>query len=192
MTKPKKISKGKERALAGVEEPEVEEAVVDTEEESVGTGNNEMLVAAISSVGVVTVLRSSMNEKQLKLRLRISSQSKWKHMLTFLLREEVRVRGAWNLHVCQHHLLYLDRLVYTWNFVLQSDDLDSATRDVCRMFDLIRSNLSLFEEKEDRVVRPGTTVKPAQKISGELAEYPLMSTFDRNKLTSKGKGASFL
>jgi hypothetical protein len=190
MIEPKKISKGKKRALAGARKPEVEEADIDAEEESAGVGNSGMLVAAISSVGVVTVLRSSMNEKQLRLRLRISSQSKWKHMLTFLLREEVRVHGAWNLHVCQHHLLYLDRLVYTWNFVLQSDDLDSATRDVCRMFDLIRSNLSLFEEKEDRVMRPGTTAKPAQRISGELAEYPLMSTSDRNRLTSRGKGAS--
>lgn len=205
MGKAKRKNKGKARALAEAkkrQQPEPEEIDIEEEdeEEDEELANDEMLVEAIRGVGVATILRNGMTDKQIKLRLRISHQNRWKHMLTFLLREEARVRGDWSLHVCQHYLLYKDRLVYTWNFILQSEDLDNATRDVCRMFDLIRSNLSLFEEKEE-VMRPKTAAKnaaratvgsAAQRIFGELEEYPLLAPQDRNRPNAKGKGASLI
>lgn len=210
MGKPRRKNKGKERALAEAKKSkpkatsDVEEDIdIEEEPEEEELSNDEMLVRSIRGVPIITVLRNGMSPKQLKLRLRISNQSKWKHMLTFLLREEERVRGDWNLHICQHYLLYKDRLVYTWEFILQSDDLDNATRDVCRMFDLIRSNLSLFEDKEDRMMRPKggststgsartTVAQAAERIFGELEEYPLLAPQDRNRPNSKGKGASFI
>lgn len=207
MGKAKKKNKGKARALAEAkkrQQPEPEEEIdieEEDDEEDVELANDEMLVEAIRGVGVATILRNGMTDRQIKLRLRISHQNRWKHMLTFLLREEARVRGDWSLHVCQHYLLYKDRLVYTWNFILQSDDLDNATRDVCRMFDLIRSNLSLFEEKEE-VMRPkkggvrsaanAVVSSAAKRIFGELEEYPLLAPQDRNRPNSKGKGASLI
>lgn len=210
MGNPKKMSKGKKRALEEAQkqieikaaeaeaELDIDEEPEEPEEE---LALDEMLVNAIAGIGVATVLKNGMGDRQIKLRLRISNQSKWKHMLTFLLREEIRVRGDWNLHVCQHYLLYKDRLVYTWNFILQSEDLDNATRDVCRMFDLIRSNLSLFEDQEE-VMRPtkannsGPVTRAAREASrrifGELEEYPLIAPQDRNRPNSRGKGASFM
>lgn len=202
MGKPRK-NKGKERALAEAKRKKAAEAEIDVEEELDEEEErtlDQMLVESVDGVNVATVLNNGMTEKQVKLRLRISNQNKWKHMLTFLLREERRVEGDWSLHVCQHYLLYKDRLVYTWEFILQSEDIDNAVRDVCRMFDLIRSNLSLFEDHEERVMRPASNGGPAkaavgraaQRIFGELEEYPLLAPQDRNKPSAKGKGASFM
>ena len=150
---------------------------VDLEEEEPSL--DELLASSIENVNVATVIDSGSSEAQVKVRLRISNQNRWKHMLTFILREERRSKEAWKLHVCQHYLLHKDRLVYTREFM-------------CRMFDLIRSNLSLFDERET-VMRPKpseTTNRAAtRRIFGELEEYPLHAPHDRNKPNSKGKGA---
>lgn len=166
---------------------EVELEAQEDEEESPAN----LLVDAIQSVNVATVLRCSSSDFLVRVRLRISNQNRWKHMLTFILREENRSKEAWQLHVCQHYLLHNDRLVYTWEFILQSNELVVAVHDLCRMFDLIRSNLSLFDEKE-KVMRPKppkTTNRAVSRIFGELEEYPLHAPHDRNKPNSKGKGA---
>jgi len=203
-----RTNKGKTRALAAAkvkpanEEP-IEDVDIDVDEEEDDEEEeltlDEMLVESVAGVKIATVLGSWLSEKQVKLRLRISKPNKWKHMLTFLLREEKRVEGDWKLHACQHYLLYKDRLVYTWEFILQSEDLDNAVKDVCRMFDLIRSNLSLFEDQENRVMRPANNSRAravantvANRIYGELEEYPLLAPQDRNRPNSKGKGASFI
>lgn len=156
--------------------------------------NDEILANALDGVGIVSVLQSASTDKQVKLRVRIANQSRWKHMLTLLLREESRARGAWNVHICQQYLLHEDRLVYTWNFILQSNDIDGATRDVCRLFDFIRSNLKLFNDKEPSVIRPSKSEpkKEQPKVFRELREYPLTAAQDRNAVNSKGKGASYI
>lgn len=165
--------------------------------------NEDLLTEAIENTGVVSVLVRGSTDQQVKLRVRVSNENRWKHMITFLLREEVRVALSelkWNLHVCQTYLLKEGRLVYTWSFVLQSSDIDKAVMEVCRLFDLIRSNMSLFEERgEEEVIRPKkaqASNQKSNKLVGEIREYPLVGASpDRNKparhyLDFRGRGRS--
>jgi hypothetical protein len=195
--------------------------------------NEDLIVEAVENTGVASVLVQGSTEpddctcpscghviepspqtnKQVKLRVRVSNENRWKHMITFLLREELRIANSefkWNLHVCQTYLLKNNRLVYTWGFVVQSSDIDKATVEICRLFDLIQSNMSLFEESgEEKVMRPKgeptgekASKKKSGKLVGELNEYQLVGASpDRNRPTrhymdfrgsGKSKGAHYI
>lgn len=134
--------------------------------------------------GVAQVLLCSALDQQMKLRLRVTNESRWLHMVTLILREEKR--AAWNSHVCRQYVLHEDRLVYTWNFVLQADDIERAVMDVCRVFDLICSNIDMFSATEERELkRPAKKSRPAAKSGrpvghGELNEFPLVGAEGRH------------
>lgn len=153
---------------------------------------------------MVQVLSGACLQTQVKLRLRVTNESRWLHMITLILKEEGR--AEWNVHLCRQYILHEGRLVYTWNFVIQSGELERAVQDVCRVFDLICSNIDMFDDAEERELkrpspRPNNKSrrtsdgKPERKIShGDLDEIPLVGAEGRpvpevawNQFRSSGK-----
>lgn len=148
----------------------------------------ETLSEVIERTGVVEVRSATQVPHQVKLRLRVTNESRWLHMITLILKEEERAN--WGSHICRQYIIHEGRLVYTWNFIIQSDELDRAVQDVCRIFDLICSNIDMFEDAEDREVkRPKKRARrpaksngnaPKRKIGhGDLDEIPLIGVEGR-------------
>jgi hypothetical protein len=148
---------------------------------------DEIVTETIERTGVVQVLTSSTTSTQVKLRLRITNEARWLHMVTLILREESRAQ--WNAHICRQYVLHDGRLVYTWNFVLQGDDIRQTANDVCRVFDLICSNIDMFEGTEEKEVKrpvrrpvkpPESDSKPRRHVNhGDLEEIALVGTEGR-------------
>lgn len=138
---------------------------------------------------MVQVLSGARLPAQVRMRLRVTNESRWLHMITLVLKEEER--AEWNAHLCRQYILHEGRLVYTWNFVVQSGELERAVQDVCRVFDLICSNIDMFDDAEEREVkRPApkrsknakrtSNGKPERRIShGDLDEIPLVGAEGR-------------
>ena len=143
-----------------------------------------MVSDALERTGVVEVLSSSADLARVKLRLRVNNESRWNHMITLILREERR--SDWNVHICRQNILHENRLVYTWNFILQGDDLSSSVRDVCRVFDLICSNLDIFDDAEDREVKVPVKRKAKRKKAQGSRPERVVGPGDLNEIQLVG------
>lgn len=164
---------------------------------------DDILSDAVERTGVVQVLSGAVTLSQVRLRLRVTNESRWLHMITLVLKEEER--AEWSVHLCRQYILHEGRLVYTWNFVTQAAELDRAVQDVCRVFDLICSNIDMFDDAEEREMKRPAPRKvekkqpdngrPQRKIShGDLDEIPLVGAEGRavpevawNQFRSPGK-----
>jgi len=166
---------------------------------------DELLGEAVERTGVVQVLSSACLSEQVRMRIRVTNESRWIHMITLILKEEER--AEWNAHLCRQYILHEGRLVYTWNFVIQSGEIERAIQDVCRVFDLICSNIDMFDDAAEREMkRPSPKIKdssksqedngrPHRRIShGDLDEIPLVGAEGRaipevawNQFRSSGK-----
>jgi hypothetical protein len=130
-----------------------------------------MMADAVERTGVIQVLSSAMYPAQVKLRLRVNNEARWLHMLTLILKEEAR--AEWGAHFCRQYILNEGRLVYTWNFIVQATKLERAVQDVCRVFDLICSNIDMFDDAEERdVKRPPSRRGPNNKAKGQPGNKP--------------------
>jgi len=88
---------------------------------------DQLLREAIENSGVAEVLRSSTEGNTVKVLYRVQEKRSWLAILEYVL---ARTDG-WAAHVCQQYFMRGGRLVYGWNFILTSDDIEKAVPVVC-------------------------------------------------------------
>lgn len=88
-----------------------------------------LLSRAIEACGVVEIIRCSADAGSVKALYRVHEKRLWLGILEYILS---RAEG-WSAHVCQQYFMRGGRLVYGWNFILQSEDLTKATESVARL-----------------------------------------------------------
>lgn len=153
------------------------------------------LCAALEELGYVEVRSHQISDDNTKMKIvhRVHDRKAWTPVQNLLLREESRVGGRWTIfNGIQFHLNPSSRkgIGYLWVLMVQGD-LDQASNDMCRILDLVSSDLvSLPVEREER--RPlrrftqkgnGTQRKSDGVVyaGGQVLEYPLMAKEGRNK-----------
>lgn len=113
------------------------------------------LSKAIERTGVVEVVRSSLDERSIKVLYRVLQKRVWLGILEYTLSRA----DGWSAHVCQQYFMVGGRLVYGWNFILQpSDKVDVVVR---------------LLEQASRVV-PRMSI-----VSGPLESFPLVGASTR-------------
>lgn len=75
-----------------------------------------ILGEAIESSGVTEVLRTKMEESTIKVIHRVTDKRIWMAILQIILPQA----NGWTAHVCQQYFMRDKKLVYGWNFILQS------------------------------------------------------------------------
>jgi len=88
------------------------------------------LAQAITSTGVAEVVRASITGNTVKALYRVHDKQGWLSILEFIL---PRAEG-WSAHVCQQYFMRGHKLIYGWNFILQTTaDIDEVTRNVASL-----------------------------------------------------------
>lgn len=116
-----------------------------------------LLKEAIEFSGVVEVIRCSADAASVKALYRVHEKRLWLGILEYLLSRA----DGWSAHVCQQYFMRGGRLVYGWNFILQSADLNVATEHVARL------------------LQQAVSVVPKTLGRGPLESYPLMGASPR-------------
>lgn len=150
------------------------------------------LRSALSGLSFIEVLNHGAALDRVRLLMRVHDDSSWLPVLKLILREEKRqqeAERAWSVHICRQFMLRPDNdevLGFAWNFILRGTDLRAAVSDISRVIDLAKSAITLEDTPRSsaRGVVPKrqfkTTAKQRQKIQGDIWEYPLMASPDRN------------
>lgn len=117
----------------------------------------QLLARAIEASGVAEVIRCSSTEGSVKALFRVFEKRVWLGILEYTLS---RAEG-WSAHVCQQYFMRGGRLVYGWNFILQSEDTHTAVQHAAQ-----------------HLVRAAEVV-PQIVASGPLDSYPLVGASPR-------------
>jgi hypothetical protein len=83
---------------------------------------------AMKSTGFVEVVSHNESPNSIRLICRVSNKLRFRDMLEAIL---VTNLGTWTPHVCQQYFLRDQKLVYAWNFGINSEALESAVDSVC-------------------------------------------------------------
>lgn len=116
-----------------------------------------LLKEAIEFSGVAEVIRCSADAGSVKALYRVHEKRLWLGILEYILSRA----DGWSAHVCQQYFMRGGRLVYGWNFILQSEDLNAATEQVARL------------------LQQAATVVPKTVSRGPLESYPLVGASPR-------------
>lgn len=141
----------------------------------------------------------SKDKTKMKIVHRVYDQRSWTPVQCLLRREEKRVSGKWTMFTGIEHILNEDSrsgIGYLWVFMVQGD-LEVASNDLCRILDLISSDMvSLPIAGEDRPRRrskrrngkrinrrtpPPPSDQGVVMVGGQVLEYPLLAKPNRNK-----------
>jgi hypothetical protein len=120
---------------------------------------DKILAQAIDASGVAEVIRSSCAAGTVKLLYRVSEKRTWLAILEYAL---ARANG-WSAHVCQQYFMRGGKLVFGWNFILQSGE-----------------NLEEVAKKVSALITQGAKVVPKVMGGGQLSSFPLVG-HQRNK-----------
>jgi hypothetical protein len=86
------------------------------------------LVDKLETLGCVKVLKKSESEGSIRLLCRVINKKKWSSILENVLLN----KDGWEEHICQQYFLKDRKLVYGWNFIINSTDMDKAIKSICR------------------------------------------------------------
>jgi len=89
----------------------------------------QMLAEAIQNTKVAEVIRQTESADRISLVCRVHDKKVWCSVLEYVLSRKTN----WTEHVCQQYFLTNGRLVYGWNFILNSTTLDSSVKEACRL-----------------------------------------------------------
>lgn len=111
------------------------------------------LVDSINGLGVVEVVRQSFDAQSVKLLCRVHNKKVWCQVLEAVL----TAKSGWEAHICQQYFLKDGKLVYGWNFILQSP----------KLVDAVTNAASLIARSQSALTRETST-------SGEISSMPLI------------------
>ena len=117
----------------------------------------QLLKRAIEASGVAEVIRCSSTDGSVKALYRVFEKRVWLGILEFTLS---RAEG-WSAHVCQQYFMRGGRLVYGWNFILQSEDTTAAVQQAAQL------------------LAQAAEVVPQVVARGPLDSYPLVGASPR-------------
>jgi len=89
----------------------------------------QLLSAAIQQTGVAEVIKASQTDSSVNLICRVNDKKVWCKIVEYVLSRKTN----WSEHICQQYFMRNDRLVYGWNFIINSSDLDAAVKEACRL-----------------------------------------------------------
>lgn len=112
------------------------------------------LTEAIDSLGIVEVVKQSSDAQSVKLLCRVHDKKVWCQVLEVVL----IAKSGWDAHVCQQYFLKDGKLVYGWNFIIQSPKLVDALTNATSLISRTRSAITKAEESH----------------SGEITSMPLI------------------
>jgi len=75
-----------------------------------------LLGRAIAASGVAEIIRTSLENNTVKVLYRVREKRTWLAILEYALSRAT----DWSAHVCQQYFMRGGKLVYGWNFILQS------------------------------------------------------------------------
>lgn len=114
---------------------------------------DQILSQAIEDSGVAEVIRSSFESGTVKVLYRVREKRTWISILEYTLS---RANG-WSAHVCQQYFMRGGRLVYGWNFILQTPgDVEAVVLQVATL------------------IAQGAQVVPKVMGRGQLESFPLV------------------
>ena len=111
-----------------------------------------LLARAIEASGTAEVVRCSVSSSSVKVLFRVFEKRLWLGILEYALSRA----DGWDAHVCQQYFMRGGRLVYGWNFILQSKNLVQAV------------------QKAAKVLAAASEVIPRITPRGPLDSYPLV------------------
>lgn len=89
----------------------------------------QLLSAAIQHTGVAEVIKATQSEGNVSLICRVNDKKVWCKIVEYVLSRKTN----WSEHICQQYFMRNDRLVYGWNFIITSPDIDAAVKEACRL-----------------------------------------------------------
>jgi len=89
----------------------------------------EILAGAINKTGVAGVVRASSDAAGVKVLYRVGEKRTWLAILEYVLARA----DDWSAHVCQQYFMRGGKLVYGWNFILQSHKPEESVRRVAKL-----------------------------------------------------------
>lgn len=139
------------------------------------------LVATIEATGLADVVESEASKEQLTAKCRVHNEKMWLPIITFILQEEQR-QDDWVVHICQHHFLLDDRLVYAWNITFGADPVSKYIDDLCNVIRRMSSSIrSVMDEKPTPPPNRSKSHPKSNKTSvgfvvenGEVVSSPLI------------------
>lgn len=114
---------------------------------------DQLLAAAINATEVAEVIRSNTTPDGVKALCRVSEKRTWLSVLEYVLS---RAEG-WSAHICQQYFMRGGRLVYGWNFILQT-----------------QGDVPTVVERVGALIRQGARVAPKIAGVGPLDSFPLV------------------
>lgn len=91
--------------------------------------SHKKMIQTMTSTGFVEVVSHSESPDSLRLVCRVSNKLRFRDMLESVFL--ANTKKLWTPHVCQQYFLRDGKLVYAWNFVINSDKLDDAVDSIC-------------------------------------------------------------
>ena len=91
--------------------------------------NGEALKTAINGTRVAEVLRVKETDKSIYLLFRVHH----KRIFVGIMEYTILRKQGWEEHLSQRYFVKGKKLVYGWEFILRSDDLDKATIEVAKL-----------------------------------------------------------
>lgn len=107
------------------------------------------LTDAIAKTKVAEVVKGTETEDSVRLLCRVHKKDTWCKILEYILLR----KKDWSEHICQQYFMRNGQLIYGWNVIINSTEIDKAVDSVCK---LLQSALGSFrsraKEKKQQVV----------------------------------------
>lgn len=136
----------------------------------------ERMSRALESTGLIAPVSANFGENRIAILCRVpkDNEAKWVELITNILigaNLSSRTATAWQCHICRNYFLKEvngeDKLVWGWNFSVQAREMSLAMDSIIR-------------------ITKGQPVK--DQFPGELTEFPLRASPNRNSMVLGGKG----
>jgi hypothetical protein len=137
------------------------------------------LVAALNGTGIITVVKTDLDEYQASYLCRVHDDSEgqqtWLDLVKVLLRVAMESGEAWDLWVAKRYFLKpirgVQKLVYGWSLILTAGDLGAALVEFRRTVQTAAKDMGL-------------------RFEVESMPLPHVKDRDRNAPNAKGRGAA--
>lgn len=120
--------------------------------------DSSLLARAIEASGVAEAIRHSVAGNTVKVLYRVHDKRLWLGILEYTLSRA----DGWSAHICQQYFMRGGKLVYGWNFILQSEG--SLATDLMKVAQLLVA---------------AAKVVPQMLPRGPLESYPLVGASPR-------------
>jgi hypothetical protein len=118
----------------------------------------QMLAEAIQATEIADVLKASGDDSKVHLICRVHDKRAWCAVVEYVLAR----KGDWSEHICQQYFMRNGKLVYGWNFIINSKDITAAVKDAVK---LIKNGTGVVNQ-----------IAPAGR---ELTSFPLVGYSSR-------------